>query len=498
MFQILKTVAARFAAKPATPAKPDAAQLSRDHFSDAWMGWLTQSSEIDETLRLAGVRRHQLRRLCGDDEVSTALETRRAAVEATPWRIDGYSDTPAMQHLAAMLNTHWGRIVYGAWDAVPMGYSVMEAIWGPSTERRGGVDLQRIGLVPMQYFNPRPDGTLLCTLPSIGSEQQADSAFKFFETVRDQSVETPHGVAALAPLYWPWHFRQSEWRYWMQFVERFGAPIVTGKVINPQEFVDAMASLGINTAIGVGPSDDVNVITQGLAGEFERLDMALSKRIQKMILGQTLTTDVGKAGSYAAASVHDLVRMDRRNADQKLVAATAQRVINAFWLLNRYPGDAPKLLLEDGKGLEQDRAARDALLVQHGVITLTDQYMLTHYDYEPGDFVIGQPAQQAAQPPATLSAIRLSAGRAREGGKFTPGQQLVEGICDLAIASAPPLVDKDELKAAITESANPDELLVRLAEIMRNENSAAFVVTLEKATKAAEVLGWANAEMRRY
>ena len=490
---LLSTIKQTFAAKKPTPAAalPDAAQLSRDSFSDTWMTYLTQVSEVDETLRLAGIQRHQLRRLMGDDEVSAALETRRAAVEAIPWRIEGYSDTPPMMHLSDTIKRHWTSIVHAAWDAVPMGYSVAEAIW---SQQGVSIDLDRITLVPMQYFNPRTDGVLLGTLPGVGYEQEVDSTYKFFLTVREQSFDSPHGRAVLAALYWPWHFRQHGWRYWMRFVERFGSPIVTGKVINPAAFVDAMAGLGIDTAIAVGPTDDVSVVTQGLAGEFERLDAALNKRIQKMILGQTLTTDVSGSGSYAASKTHELVRMDRRSADQRLVGKTLQNLVNAFWVLNRYPGNPPAVFLEDGKGLEADRATRDAELVKAGVLKLTDQYLMTHYDFEPGDLA---PVDAAPTPPQTGFSVRMSAGRAN-AAKFTPGQQLIEELADHAISQAPALLTTEQIRKAIAKAETPAELADELAKLIPKASTAEFSAVVERALFAADVAGYANAETRRF
>ena len=476
-----------------TPAKPDAAQLSRDNFSDALLGALVRAPEIDSTLRLAGIARHQLRRLCGDDEISAALETRRAVVEATPWRIEGYNDSAPMQHLNATLAKHLPSMIAALWDAVPMGFSVAEVVWAQNGSM---VDIGRVALVPMQYFNPRSDGTLLATLPSVGYEMPVDTEYKFFHTVREQSFESPHGNAILSRLYWPWHFRQHGWRYWMQFLERFGMPIIAGQVTNPADFVDAMGRLGINTAIGVGTQDTVSIVTQNGSGEFERLEQALNKRIQKLILGQTLTSDTGGSGSYAAAKVHDQVRMDRKMADLRLVTNTIQRIIAAFWQLNRYAGEAPLFVMEDGKGLEMERATRDAELVKHGIVKLTEEYLLTHYDFEAGDFTIPEAAPAApANQKLSGHALQLAAGRAR---KFTEGQQVVEDLVDLALADAPPLFDPKALRAAIAKAESPDDLAERLGAILSSQSASAFAAVIDKATYAAEVLGWNNAEKRRF
>lgn len=507
MNRAFAALAVRRRAPPAQPAS-DAAQLSRDHFSDAMLGHLMRADEVDETLRLAGIARHQLRRLQGDDEIGAALQTRRAAVAVTPWRIEGYDESAPMQHLDAMLRRHVDALMEAAWDAVPMGFSVCEAVWGPG--EGAAVDLVRVARVPLQYFNPRADGALLGSLPGVGYEQLLDSEFKFFHTVREQSYEAPHGMALLAPLYWPWHFRSHGWRYWMQFMERFGMPIVVGRVFDPQAFVQSMAGLGINTAIAVDKDAEVNVVSQGFAGEFERLDAALNKRIQKYILGQTLTSDVGKTGSYAAASVHDLVRADRKAADLRLVRATVQRVVNAFWRLNRYGGPVPEFCMEDGKGIEAERAERDERLANAGIARFTEQYLLTHYDFEPGDIELpaapadapaappGAPAGVPAGAPAQAAARGLRLGAAGRARQFTPGQQALEDLADLAASRAGDVVPLAAIRTALQGARDPQELAERLAALLADAPASTYTEALRQALFAADVLGWANAQARRY
>lgn len=483
---ILKTL---FAPKEAK--RPDAAALSRDHFADALLGALIASPHVDEALRQAGIHRHQLRRLWSDDEISAALETRRAAVLATPWRIDGYNESPPMQALSGMLTQHLNKILIVAWDAVPMGFSVFEVVWAQAGRT---VTIQSLQLLPMEHFNPQTNGTLLATLPGLAYEQPVDNRFKFFDTVREQSHDDRHGRALLAPLYWPWHFRTHAWRYWMQFAERFGMPIVSGQVNSPAQFVEAMAGLGINTAIGVGPNEAVNMLSPSAGGEFEKLEAALCKRIQKLILGQTLTSDVGANGSFAAAKVHDLVRQDRRMSDLRLVVGTVQRVADAFWMLNGYGDKAPAILLEDGRNLEADRATRDVELVKAGAVNLTEQYLLTHYDFEPGDFTI--PAAAPAAQPGNLSAsAQFSPGRALA---FTPGQQVIEDMTERAMRDAGAAIDAKAIRAAIEASESPEELAERLGELIPGATSAQFSAAIERALFAADVLGYGNADRRRF
>ncbi len=110
---------------------------------------------------------------------------------------------------------------------------------------------------------------------------------------------------------------------------------------------------------------------QQTGATFEQFENAILKRIQKVILRQTLTSDVGSNGSYAAAKVHAGILDDRKLADIRLVTKTVQTLVNALHILNGFTGELPISVLEDNTGLEIDRADSDAKLVQAGVLKLT-------------------------------------------------------------------------------------------------------------------------------
>jgi len=114
----------------------------------------------------------------------------------------------------------------------------------------------------------------------------------------------------------------------MQFVERYGDPLITGKVNSPQDFVKAAQENGFASVLAVGPDESLGVAAPTGGDGHQRLIAELDRRIQKVILGQTLTTSVDGKGSYAAAKVHDQVRQDKRLADLRLVRRTVQQVVD--------------------------------------------------------------------------------------------------------------------------------------------------------------------------
>jgi phage gp29-like protein len=277
-------------------------------------------------------------------------------------------------------------LLRGTWSAVPYGYSVVEAVYAKGPR----VGLASVQEKPLEWFEPKRDGSLTYKAPTGGAPPVVvDSVAKFLLTRRSATYRNPYGEALLSRLYWAWFFRHNGWKFWMRYLERFSDPLLLGTALDPEATLKVLQGQGLEFAVVVGAGETLTAVTAGAAGEFDKLEMAVGRRIQKLILGQTLTSEVGDKGSYAAAQVHNQVRDDKRVSDLRLVTPTVQRLCDALWTLNALPGVAPTFVLQDDRGLDLPRAERDAKLVQSGVLTLTDQYLLDRYDFEPGDFTVG-------------------------------------------------------------------------------------------------------------
>lgn len=502
-------------AKPPTPA----AALFTDVALEQVLTTLMRLADPDLVLTQLGMSRADLRKLETDDEISAALETRREAVITTPWRLEPYEPEPS-RWLGEELAPHMEPLLRGAWGAVPYGYSVAEVIYRRVGRRLG---VERVVDKPLEWFEPRRDGLLWYTAPDGGLPTPVDTAVKFLLTRRTPTYRNPYGEALLSRCYWPWFFRHNGWRFWMRFLERFAEPLLLGQVFDPAGFVTAMNTMGLSTVVGVGKEEMITAVTPAAAGEFEKVEMALGRRIQKLILGQTLTSEIGDKGSYAAAQVHNQVRQDKRNADLRLVTDAAQRLVNALWTLNGFAGSPPVFVLADDTGLEAARAERDAKLVQAGALALTEQYFLDRYDFVPGDFVIPAGAsaatpQEPPAPPATdaegvgdgdatdpptpaqgagqLSAPHPATALASNGQRFTADQELVETLTAAALASAASPIPVAAVRSAILAATDPEDLAARLADLYQGQDATVFRELMETSLFAADVLGYATADKR--
>jgi len=488
-----------------------AAKAGRKLYDDEavyeFVSWLTRFPDPDEVLRKAGLTRASLRTLEHDDEIAQCLDTRREALLATPWRLEPQQPR-VNKWLTKEIDPHMHDIIGAAFDAVLYGYSVAEVVYA---RREGRIGIAHVSQKPLEWFEPRHDGSLIYR-PLTGDQVECQS-IKFILCRNRPTYRQPYGESLLSRLYWTAFFRSHGRKFWAKFLERFGEPLLIGKVRDQQKFVNDLLSLGVGAGLPIGPDDNIEHISITQAGEFERFETAMSKSIQKLILGQTLTSDVGKAGSYAAAKVHQQVQETKRNADIRMVTYAAQQLINNLAALNGI-SNPPEFVMCDDTGLELERAQRDKLHYEQGV-RFTADYYIDRFDYRDGDFEMADDGadvaaeqESAPQAPATTETVPSDAEDAQEQAddvqmaaltlasgkkKFTPQQQAIEDAGSAIIAKAQPPIAESAILAAVKAATDPTDLAVRLSMLLDEQNPR-FAELLARANVAASILGYVVAE----
>ena len=442
--------------------------------------------DTDEVLRKAGITRHRLRVLLDDDEIAQATETRVDALLATPLRVEP-SDTKEAEILNLVLKEWFHEIASGAMNALFFGYSVQEAVYELKPE--GYVGIQWIGEKPMQWFEPKNDGRLIYRPEGIGTEHEVDQAFKFFLTRRKATYEQPYGKALLATLYWLFFFKQNGFKFWAKFLERFGTPILLGKCKDTEtdDMSRALLNAHAQSVLSIDIEDDVQILstsgTSGTAGAaFESFNNQLIRQIQKVVLGQTLTSGTDGVGSRALGQVHDNVRMDKLKSDIRLVTPTLQAVVNALCKLNGW-GDYEVMLGEKPKPLNKDQAERDAHLKNAGA-NLTPQYFQREYGLQEGD--LGEPTQTGFNQFTALP--RQAFNFKASANKLSPEQQEVEELTDGQDEFQ--LLKPDQVKELVFKSDGPESLAFNLMQLIPDATQTQFTANLDQALYAADVLGY--------
>ena len=442
--------------------------------------------DIDEVLRKAGIARHKLRVLLDDDEIAQAVETRVDALLATPLRIEP-SDTPEAENLNAILKEWFFEIASGAMNGLFFGYSVQEAVYEQKPE--GYVGLQWIGEKPMEWFEPKNDGRLIYRPDGTGVEREVDQVFKFFLTRRKATYQQPYGKALLATLYWLFFFKQNGFKFWAKFLERFGTPILLGKCKNTEteDMSRALLNAHAQSVLSIDIEDDVQILsasgTSGTAGAaFESFNNQLIRQIQKVVLGQTLTSGTDGVGSRALGQVHDNVRMDKLKSDIRLVTPTLQAVVDALCTLNGW-GEYKVMLGEKPKPLNKDQAERDGHLKNAGA-NFSNAYFIREYGLQDGDLVEPTPVvpHQFTHVPKQVFNFKAKPNKLSDAQQEV--EELTDGQDDLTLLS------NAEIRQLASTSDSPEALAFNLMQLIPKATKTEFTAKLDQALYAADILGY--------
>lgn len=445
--------------------------------------------DTDEVLRKAGITRHRLRVLLDDDEIAQVVETRIDALLATPLRVEP-NDTDEAQKLNLILKEWFHEIATGAMNALFFGYSVQEAVYELKPE--GYVGIKWIGEKPMQWFEPKNDGRLIYRPEGMVAEHEVDQVFKFFLTRRKATYEQPYGKALLATLYWLFFFKQNGFKFWAKFLERFGTPILLGKCkdTETEDMSRALLNAHAQSVLSIDAEDDVQILstsgTSGTAGAaFESFNNQLIRQIQKVVLGQTLTSGTDGKGSYSLGQVHENVRMDKLKSDIRLVTPTLQAVVDSLCVLNGWPKHTV-MLGEKPKPLNKDQAERDVHLKNAGA-NLSKDYFIREYGLQEEDLVdqVQTGFNQFTALPRQAFNFKASAN------KLSPEQQEVEELTD---GQDLELLKPDQVKELVFKSDSPESLAYNLMQLIPGATQTQFTANLDQALYAADVLGYVTAQ----
>lgn len=459
---------------------------------------LTRLPDIDEVLRKVGISRHRLATLLYDDEIYQCVEKRQSGLESTPFRLEN-GDTIEANIIASELSKWWSEIVLAAQNARWYGYSVIEAVYSEIpleyTDDQSTTPFmgwQWIGEKPMEWFEPKNDGRLML-LAQFNDQQQdieCDQRFKHFLAQCKATFRNPYGESLLSRLYWLWFFKQNSFKFWAKFVERFGNPLLVGKSTDNEAMRDALLAAHASSVIAVSPNDDITAINAQNNGStaFEGFDKRIEKSIQKLILGQTLTSGTDGTGSRALGTVHLEIQDEKVEADIRMILPTIQSIVNGLCDLNQWPHY--KVMIGNQDGLEADKASRDVNLKNAGAV-LTPQYFQREYGLQEGDLL--DPQEGNTTPFKSFTALpqkylSFASGKA----KYSLQQQQIEQITDHLPNLE--LLDGEQIKHLFTKSTSIEALSQNLVTLIPVATKSQFNEQLDHALYVGAVMGFCFAD----
>lgn len=340
------------------PFTEEVATVAKD--IDIYHGWIKRLENPDPVLRSesAGKGLKLYDEVDRDAHAASVLQQRIMAVVGKEWEIIPAESASSTQekivadYVSAVLeNCNFDQARQEILKAILYGFYSVEVIWKMGTVPAGGLSpfsaSNPAGTVPAgglslspaikikkliakhpRRFSFTPDRELRLITPAnmIEGEPVPDRKFVVF-TYGDS--DNPYGRGLGQKLWWPVWFKKNGVKFWMVFLEKFGMPTIKGKYppgTTPEAqaaLMDAIEAIQSDTGIKIPDSMDIEFLEAARTGtvSHEQLCGYMDRQISKVVLGQTLTTEIAGKGSYAASQTHNDVRQEIIEADADLLDA---------------------------------------------------------------------------------------------------------------------------------------------------------------------------------
>jgi phage gp29-like protein len=369
---------------PATLAG-EIAGLARDVTAPITGFTLSPRDEI--LLRRAGGQGIRLYQdLARDGHAGAVLRKRRQAVVAREWTVEPAADAPADERAAALVRAALARIRFdrasaGLLAAVLTGYAVAEVLWeAAELELDDGTRGSFIVPADIRVRNARRfvldrDGRLrLLTweapLDGIALPERKFLLVRYWA----EENEDPYGRGLGHDLFWPIYFKRNALALWSALAEKFGQPFVYAEYPagtterDRQILLGAVQELARGGGLVVPQGTLVKFLEAGAGTGGSRLHaelvQAMDDEISKIVLGETLSTEMGAVGARAASETHEGVRQELADADADWLSAELNTSLLAWITEINLPGARPPAVWRrapDATDLEQRTRIDEAL-----------------------------------------------------------------------------------------------------------------------------------------
>ncbi|MGE4297536.1 MAG: DUF935 family protein [Desulfovibrionaceae bacterium] len=471
------------------------------------LGWMGMLPDPDPILRKRMEWEDVLDDLTADDQVTMAMQSRKLKTlnktdyDFAPGKPKGKDATPEAERICAALVEDLEaadiyNLVSEILDAPYFGRTVVELLWEPAGSR-----LRLVGVVPKPraWFGYNTKNEL--SFRALGIADGEPVPFGKFVTARHfPTYANPYGLRLLSRCLWPVAFKKGSIKFWMNFAERFGTPWVVGKTSGtPDDQGKMLASLTamVQSAVAVvrGGAEVQIVEASGKSGDVHAQLLATwNAAISKVLMGQTLTAEVGTSGSYAAAKEHGNVLADYAEADEALVTTFMNDLAWVYTQVNAGDGVYSPMWSYVEPEDYAAKADLDNKLKSAGV-KFKKAHFVSGYGLAEDEFdVEGDAAEpQPAAPPQAGDHAAANFADA-DGPDIPPSQQAIDAFADGLLPEAEALAHglAADLVAQMVRAESQDDALLLLADALAMPEGDGLEDLLHRSLVGASLYGqWA-------
>lgn len=447
---------------------------------------------------------HNFDILTKDEEIFASLDKRLAALLDTRLVID---DGLGKEFLTGQIIPHERQLKEDFFWTVFNGWGVEQIIY---KEDRSG---QVAGFQREEFwrFDPLKDLIHAKIRSASGDFRDFEDGIlpygKFVVTTNGGTSYNPRGNPLAEKLIAPWFFRCTSDDLWIDFAKRFANGFLHAAIedIEQKDAVKAALENAGKSSIIVTDKNSSLTLAQPNRDSSLYLQMAqeATKRIQKVVLGETQTSDMQERGGSASASVHNEVRLEKTRADITLVEYALNETILQIALVNKIISNAderdklPKARLIYDPYADMQTAQRDSILSTVGV-KFTKKYFIENYGFKEDDFDIVSTQQNSffklQDKPKKRSFLSSHDVKSYlDNGSCCPTHNLenvgrketrindeIDEIIGLLDRNASAPINEEDLISAIMTAENQQDLSNKLSALFDNRDSS-FVDTMTEA-----------------
>jgi phage gp29-like protein len=350
----------------------------------------------DSVLKVKGKDIRIYKELLCEPHVWACVQSRKSGVLSLEWEINRGKDknqqAQVIEDIFKAIDIY--ALMSEILNATLFGFQPLEIIW----QKQGNLIVPaEIKAKPQEWFCFDDDNKLkFRTKENYYGEDLPEK--KFLCPQSNPSYQNPYGERTLSRVFWPVAFKKGGMKFWVAFTEKYGMPFLIGKYPrgatgeNKENLADMLEKM-VQDAIGIVPDDSrveiVEAAKSSSADIYEKLIDKMNAEISKAILGQTLTTEIGSTGSYAASNTHMSVRKDIVDSDKKLVEKTLNQLIKWIYEINFNSQDIPTFEMYEEEDVDLTLSQRDKALCESGV-KFTKEYFKKTYGFDDEDFEVTQ------------------------------------------------------------------------------------------------------------
>lgn len=250
-------------------------------------------------------------------------------------------------------------------SSIVYGFSVTDLVW----KTENGKFIPELYHIPQTYFYSDKDGLFLNQ--SVQKKLYIEDNDKFLIHLHTTEASNIADLSILKKLIWSLTIKAYVIANYTQYINILGVPpvIIQHDTDNAKDIVNSVIDLR-SAGVGAFPKDAVITLLEGKAPVeiFLSFIKYIDDVISQTVLGATLTNNVGQSGSYAAAKVHNEVRLDYLKLDAFLIETAVNSLIRKIHKFNFDNTDYPVFKLDALEFTdEKTRAETLQILLNMGV-----------------------------------------------------------------------------------------------------------------------------------